>query len=237
MKFWRKELIFPVTMVAIVLGFLISLQMQTHKKSVTEANKINQERTANMKTVMANTQEENERLKKEHQDLIVSMDTLQERGSDPLDIELLNNLMIMDGTRAVQGLGIQIVVDDRIQEHKTVFPLTANELLEMINVLRFAGAEAISINGQRIVGATAIVNSGTAILVNQVPIRRAEGIPYEFNVIGDQETLVDYFTNLEAVTLKEKGGMAVSISKKTVQIPSYKGSYTFKYAKPPASLE
>jgi len=58
-----------------------------------------------------------------------------------------------------------------------------------------------------------------------------EGVPYELSAIGNQDTLMDYFTKLEATTLKQNG-ITVSIARKTVRIPSYKGAYTFKQATP-----
>ncbi|MDR3270696.1 MAG: DUF881 domain-containing protein [Peptococcaceae bacterium] len=232
MKLWYKNLLIPLTIAAIVLGYLISLQIQTHKESVTQADQISQERIANIQIVLAKAREENDRLQKERQILIENMEDIQNSESNPQEIALLNTLGIMDGTRVVQGLGIQIEIDDRGQEHKIVFPLTTSELMEIINILRFAGAEAISVNGQRIVGQTAIVNSGMHILVNQVPIRQGEGIPYVISAIGNQDYLTDYFMSLEASALKERGGMSISVTKKTVQISSYKGSYNFKYAKP-----
>lgn len=69
------------------------------------------------------------------------------------------------------------------------------------------------------------------ILVNGEPINRVEGIPYELNVIGKQDTLYDYFSKLEATTLKQNG-MTVSISRIPLRIPSYERTYTFENAVP-----
>ena len=99
-----------------------------------------------------------------------------------------------------------------------------DDLATMINTLKYAGAEAVSLNGQRIVVSTAIVLSGSSIiLVNEEPINRVEGVPYELSVIGDQDTLFDYFSKLEAKNLK-LDNKTVSIVRKTLRIPSYKGS-------------
>jgi len=230
---WKKGLALPVTLAAVALGILISLQVET-QKNVSAAEKINQERLSRLKNVVANAQAENNRLRKEQQELAAKLDQARKQGgADPTVLAQLDQIGIMDGTRKVQGQGIQILIDDRQQERKIVWPLTVDNLVEIVNVLRFAGAEAISINGQRIVGSTSIVNSGTTtILVNQMPIKRAEGVPYEINVIGNPDTLNDYFTNLVGASLKQSGGMQVSVTRKVVQIPSYKGSYNFRVATP-----
>ena len=230
MQQWKRSLALPVTMVAIALGFLISIQVHT-QKNVSAAEKISAERVAQMNTVLQNSQAQNAKLQAEHHVLVEKLDNARKKvGTDPQLLNKLVQIQMLDGTQAVKGPGLQISIDDRSQ--KVLIPLSTDDLNKMINTLKFAGAEAISVNGQRIVSTTAIVLSGSStILVNAVPINRTEGIPYEIDVIGDQDTLMDYFSNLEAITLKQNG-MTVSITKKNVTIPSYKGAYTFKTAVP-----
>lgn len=227
---WKRNLALPVTMVAIALGLLISLQVQT-QKNVSAAEQISVQRMAQMKAVLSNSQAQNTQLQKEHLELSQKLDLARQQvGTDPELLVHLKQLQMLDGTLAVEGPGILISIDDR--NKKVSFPLTTDDLARMINTLKLAGAEAICLNDQRIVGSTAIVLSGSStILVNQVPINRSEGTPYELTAIGNQDTLVDYFSKLEAVTLKQNG-LTVSIARKTLRIPSYKGSYSFDRAKP-----
>jgi len=230
MQRWHRTLALPVTLVAIALGFLISIQAQT-QKNVSAAEQISADRMTQMKSVLSNSLEQNAKLQKDHSVLLEQLDAARKKvGTDPQLLAELAQLQMVEGTQAVQGPGIQISIDDR--DKKVVFPLGTDDLATMINTLKFAGAEAISINGQRIVGSTDIVLSGSStILVNEVPINRTEGVPYELDVIGDQDTLFDYFSKLEAPNLKT-GGMTVSIVRKTLSVPSYKGTYTFKQSKP-----
>ena len=227
---WKRSLALPVTMVAIALGLLISVQAQT-QKNVSAAEKISADRMTQMKSVLANSQAQNTKLQEEHRVLSEKLDEArQEAGTDPQLLAQLEQFKMLEGTQAVEGPGIQISIDDRTK--KAPFPLSTDDIARLINTLKFAGSEAISINGQRVVASTAIVLSGSStILVNQAPINRAEGIPYELDAIGDQDTLLDYFSKLEAPGLKQNG-MTVSIAKKTLLIPSYKGAYTFKQAQP-----
>lgn len=226
---WERTLALPVTLVAIALGFVVALQIQTHK-NVSAAEQISAERMAHMKTVLENSQAQNAQLKENHRLLLEQLEEArQQAGTDPALLAKLVKLHILDGTQAVEGPGIQISIDDR---NKKSFPLSTDDLSRLINTLKFAGAEAISINGQRIVSTTAIVLSGSSIiLVNEKPINRAEEIPYELYAIGDQDTLMDYFTGIEVPGLKEKG-LTVNVAKKKLRIPAYSGSYTFEHAKP-----
>ncbi|MDI6812127.1 MAG: DUF881 domain-containing protein [Desulfitobacteriaceae bacterium] len=229
---WKRELALPVTLVAIALGFLISIAVQT-QKNVSAAEQINAQRMTAAKSVLTTVQAQNDQLKQTNKELRSRLEQARKQGgTDPSILTDLAQAGILDGTRKVEGPGVQIFIDDRKQDHKTVLPLTPDNLLEIVNTLRFAGSEAIGINQQRMVASTAIVYSGSStILVNQVPITRVEGIPYEIDVIGNQDTLVDYFSNLEADALK-KAGINVSIVRKVVQIPAFKGSRVFRLAKP-----
>jgi len=223
----HRTLALPVTLVAIALGFLISVQAQT-QKNVSAAEQISAERMTQMKSVVSNSQAQNTKLQQEHSALLKQLVVARKQvGTDPQLLAQLAQLQMLDGTQAVEGPGIQISINDR----KATFSLYSEDIAKMINTLKFAGAEAISINGQRIVGPTAIVLSGSStILVNQVPINRTEGVPYELMVIGDQDTLFDYFSKLEAPGMKLEG-MTVSITRKTLRVPSFKGTYTFKRVK------
>ena len=229
MQRWHRTLALPVTLVAIALGFLISIQAQT-QKNVSAAEQISADRMIQMKSVLTNSLAQNTKLQKDHSVLVQQLDAARKMvGTDPKLLAELDQLQMVEGTQAVEGPGIQISIDDR--DKKVLFPLGTDDLATMINTLKFAGAEAISINGQRIVGTTAIVLSGSStILVNQVPINRTEGVPYELMVIGDQDTLFDYFSKLEAPNMK-LDGMTVSITRKTLRVPSFKGTYTFKQVK------
>jgi len=224
----HRTLALPVTLVAIALGFLISVQAQT-QKNVSAAEQISAERMTQMKSVVSNSQAQNTKLQQEHSALLKQLVVARKQvGTDPQLLAQLAQLQMLDGTQAVEGPGIQINIDDR----KATFSLYSEDIAKMINTLKFAGAEAISINGQRIVSSSDIVMSGSStILVNGEPINGAPGIPYELNAIGNQDTLYDYFSKLEATTLKQNS-ITVSIARKTLRIPSYNGTYIFKNAVP-----
>lgn len=213
----------PLTLVSIVMGFLITLQIQT-QKNVVELEALQNQRTASVKNLLTEAQEEGKMLQEQNKSLMEQLDAARAQGgTSPALLAELDRYRMMEGTVEVQGPGILITIDDRQQEHKVVFPITPDDLLKIVNTLKFAGAEAISVNGQRIVGSTAIVLSGSSTkLINQVPITRGEGIPYEIMAVGNQDQLLDYFTKLEAPALKQVG-ISVSVVRKTVQIPSFKG--------------
>ena len=105
----------------------------------------------------------------------------------------LKETNILLGLKDVKGKGIQVTLTDNEEED-----IEAYDLLELVNELRLAGAEAISINGERIVAMSEIVDINYSFIV--VNGNRISS-PYIVKAIGDQ-------TYLESgLTAKEYGYM------------------------------
>jgi len=228
----KKHIVTVLTIAAVAIGFLVSIQMQIQKEA-DMAERIQQQRLNQTKAVLNNLQEKNKQLQEEYTRLTAELEKYQSKDTkNPYIAARLDKLKIMDGTMKVQGPGVRMVISDTGADTHVIFPLTTDDLRRIINTMKFAGAEAISINGQRIIASTSIVMSGTStILVNSVPISRIGGTTYEILAIGNQDTLADYLTKLEALPLKQ-AGMKVDIYREIVTIPSYKGGYRFEYAEP-----
>ncbi|MBB6625747.1 DUF881 domain-containing protein [Nocardioides sp. KIGAM211] len=96
----------------------------------------------------------------------------------------LRRLETATGFGAVTGEGVRIVVDDAPDGDATQ-TVRDEDLALLVDGLWGAGAEAISINGQRITALTAIRNAGIAINVNTRPLSP----PYVVQAIGDTRTL------------------------------------------------
>jgi len=228
----KKNIIAVLTVAAVAIGFLVSIQMQIQREADL-AEQIQQQRLNQTKAVLNSLQEKNKQLQEEYARLTEELEKYQSKDTNnPYIAARLDKLKIMDGTMKVQGPGVRMVITDTGTDTHVVFPITTDDLRRIINTLKFAGAEAVSINGQRVIASTSIVMSGSStILVNSVPISRIGGTTYEILAIGNQDTLVDYLTKLEAIPLKQ-AGIKVDIFREIVTIPSYKGGYRFEYAKP-----
>lgn len=77
------------------------------------------------------------------------------------------------GKTDVEGQGITITIKDidneNLSEDEQVEPLSSEDILVIIDYLKLAGAEAISVNEQRIINMSDIVDIGSnpIIVVNQ----------------------------------------------------------------------
>ena len=127
------------------------------------------------------------------------------------------------GITDIQGEGIVITLTDtseRIYNHK--------DLLELVNELREAGAEAISINNQRITNLSDIVDiSSRYIRINSKKVSS----PYEVKVIGDKTYLKSAITIKNGyVDLKQKDEYKISIQEKeNIKINKYSKEVVLKY--------
>lgn len=104
------------------------------------------------------------------------------------EIELLN---LRSGTSPVRGPGVEVVADDAPDAESDRNKVLDTDLQKLVNGLWQAGAEAISINGQRLTALSAIRHAGEAITVNYKSLSR----PYTILVIGDPATLPARFAN------------------------------------------
>ncbi|MEV8038740.1 DUF881 domain-containing protein [Streptomyces sp. NPDC002742] len=94
-------------------------------------------------------------------------------------VEKEKQLGILAGTVAAQGPGITLTIDDAKGAVK------ADMLLDAIQELRAAGAEAIQVNGVRVVAGTYLADSGSGVKVDGNKITQ----PYRFKVIGKPQDL------------------------------------------------
>lgn len=97
----------------------------------------------------------------------------------------LTQAEIMAGTIAVTGPGVSVYWANG--SAPSSYQITDIDLLLLVNELRAAGAEAISINGQRITGQTEIRAAANYILIND----SQQSAPFVINAIGPAATLSD----------------------------------------------
>ncbi|HEX8002850.1 MAG TPA: DUF881 domain-containing protein [Mycobacteriales bacterium] len=90
-------------------------------------------------------------------------------------------LRILAGTVAAAGPGIEFTIRD--PEHA----VTSEVLLNTVQELRDAGAEALQVNGVRLVGASWFTDGRDGIVADGKPL----AAPFVFRAIGDPHTLAD----------------------------------------------
>lgn len=149
----------------------------------------------------------------------------------------LEKYKLASGTIDVIGSGVVVTVEDPLPPDgfadnymDSVIMYNYEFLLSLINRMKDAGAEAISINGQRIIATTEISLAGDNVNINATPTAP----PYVIKAIGNPDTIEATLTIRFGVVEQMKNyGLRVDIKKKSdVEVPRYSGIIKFRYAKP-----
>lgn len=112
-----------------------------------------------------------------------------QRGLRALSVEL-ENLRAFAGLTPIQGPGVLVELSDnprplRPGDDPNEGLLHYSDLVRIVTDLWGAGAEAVAINGERLMGTSAITCVGTTVLVNQ----RRLTPPFRLTAIGDARHL------------------------------------------------
>ena len=97
----------------------------------------------------------------------------------------IDKLGVLTGARAVSGPGVEVVVDDAPHAHSVQQKVLDKDLQRLVNALWASGAEAISVNGQRLTNLSAIRHAGEAITVNYRSLSR----PYVVLAVGNPDQI------------------------------------------------
>ena len=149
--------------------------------------------------------------------------------------EELENLELLLGLTDVEGKGIEIILKDpeNIDELEkeidhTEQRITASELMIIVNFLKDAGAEAISVNNQRIVNKTdfAQINETTYLKINSQMV----STPFTIKAIGDPDYLKASLIGTGYVTKIKDWGQTIEFKEpRNVTINKYNGNMDYKY--------
>jgi uncharacterized protein YlxW (UPF0749 family) len=148
-----------------------------------------------------------------------------------------NLLALRGGTSAVRGPGVEIVVDDAVDAEDDRNTVLYSDLQQLVNGLWRAGAEAISINGERLTALSAIRNAGDAITVNFRKLSR----PYRILAIGNRETLPSLFADSTSgqtwLDVQRQVGLRFTMRKQSLLRLPAADVPVLRYAAPPETLQ
>lgn len=145
-----------------------------------------------------------------------------------------NSTKILTGFYPLIGKGITVTIDDskvplENGENPNNSIVHNEDLLKITNELYAGGAEAVAINGQRLISNSEITCAGPTILVNKTRITP----PFIISAIGNQDNMV--------TTLEMRGGiletirffgLEVRIDKiDKISLPAYNGNIDLKFSK------
>jgi uncharacterized protein YlxW (UPF0749 family) len=180
--------------------------------------------------ILSSLSNESNALQDELATLKVQLATLQsssaEQGGVSAQVQAqLHSLEVLAGTVPVTGPGIDIAITDKNAQ------VTFEVLIDAVQELRDAGAEAIAINGRRVGVTSAFTQRDGRILLDDVPLP----VPYDVTAIGPASTM-EGGLNIPggAVdTLQARNGVTVDVRRQnTLTMPALTQPPSFSSARP-----
>ncbi len=219
----------------IILAVCITVQFRTMKKQDSSVSQSIQNDELKNKFFKAREEysqitEELERSNKQLETLRTAS-TQNDSDSKSKTEELKRNQMLL-GLTDVTGEGVVVTVQDgqapKNADNLSDYLVHDGDLREIVNELANSGAEAISINDERIVSTTCINCVGSVISINGEKV----GSPFVIKAIGNRASLyggINRPGNYIEVYMKDYTNVDVKKSN-SITIKKYSGAIKFKYA-------
>jgi uncharacterized protein YlxW (UPF0749 family) len=225
----KLKIHWSLALIGIITGILFSLQYRiTEDIEKTEAVR----KTTELSNQLVQLKDERDAL----QDYVSKMRKQLEilSTNEPQFAEKMRYASVLAGFNELTGQGVEVTLSDSVRimvpgDNPNLYLVHDEDILRVVNELKAAGAEAISINGQRMIAGSEIICSGPTIRVN----RRLLSAPFVIKAIGSPEGMEN--------SLKMRGGvletlqfygLQITVKKLSkVTIPAFAGNAGFDYAK------
>lgn len=237
MKKGKITVAISIAISCFALALVMCMQFKIVKQ--TDITSIETMREEELKSELANWRQMCKEAEEQYQDKISKLNEYRqnqqstEEASKLVETELEKTNMYL-GNTDVQGEGIVITIKDIENSNsnydESIEPISDEDLLIIVDYLKLAGAEAISINGERIINMSDIVYINHSIIhVNGQRILS----PYVIEAIGEA-------TSLESTLLGNGGyieelrkyGFDASIQRKNkISISKYNREIGYRYIK------
>ncbi|MDK1474461.1 DUF881 domain-containing protein [Streptomyces sp. 549] len=204
----RKQLVAALLLFVLGLGLAIQVRSTSEDSALRGARQEDLVRIlGEMDDRTTRLEDEKRRLEGQRSELENSSDQAEEARKQTRERE--QQLGVLAGTVGAEGPGIQLEIADPAGAVK------ADQLLNAIQELRAAGAEAIQINDVRVVARTYFTDAGGGVRIDG----RRVTAPYRFEVIGqpqDLEPALNIPGGVVQTLQKEQATVEISRSEKIV---------------------
>ena len=222
-----------LSMALLVLGFLVAAQIAAEGPRIRYST---EERTPLMETALR-LQSQQEALKGQILSLrahIGELEALDPGAADSLrrlyaDLE---QARLSAGLIRVTGPGVAFRLEDGTTGSIDAL-VSAHDVRTVIEELWLAGAEGIAVNGERIVGTSAVIDIGGSILVNSAYLAG----PYTITAIGPPDLYARLQQSVAFVQFVqgriEPAGVHLAVAElPAAELPAFAGTVGLRFAKP-----
>jgi len=171
-------------MVCMLLGIMLALQYRSVNYNQSMAS-LENKRLEELKEEVIRLQNQKNELQERYEKLEEENQTFArvKAGDSEAVQQLKNSLLkarIFAGLETVRGFGVIVTLDDGMFSE-----VLDTDILEIVNELRASGAQAISVNEERVVAMTEIRKAGDYIVING----KQHKAPFVIKAIADPDNL------------------------------------------------
>lgn len=222
-----------IAVVCLVLGIMLAVQYRASQDYAGYNTGRDSDLTINLKKVT----EERNSLAKEVVDLREKLSNVRKSDQAMADLqEELQKANMAAGQIPVTGPGIIVTLNDSTRalqpgEDPNDLLVHDRDILIVVNELKASGAEAISVNDERLVSMSEIRCAGTTILINSTKIAP----PFTIKAIGDPDVLQSGILikgGYVEQNLKFWGIQVQVLKSKKIEIPAYSGLTKYVFSNP-----
>jgi uncharacterized protein YlxW (UPF0749 family) len=221
----------------LLLGFLVAAQIAAQGPRIRYST---EERSPLIETALA-LQAQQDSLKAEIVGLRQQIGQLE--AQDPGAAESLRRLYadleqarLAAGLIGVSGPGLAFRFEDGAPGSGVDALVSAQDVRVLVEELWLAGAEAISVNGERLAATTAVIDIGGSILVNSAYLAppyliKAVGPPDMYDRLQGSVAFVEFVQGRV-----ERSGLSLSVAQlDSVELPAFAGTVNLRFAEPEPS--
>jgi uncharacterized protein YlxW (UPF0749 family) len=230
---------FALLIPAALFGFLVTAQWQGQQGRSSIAARYN----APLTDAAFALQKEQNDLKTQLQDLRGQLDQIQsnaatQSGAASELAKRLSELKAQAGLSPMTGDGVMVQLDD---SHTIAAGATSldqaichsTDLTDILNTAWRGGAQAISVNAQRVVSSTSVYCVGSTIMVNGTLLSP----PFNIAVIGPQNAVLGAFDDPSQLrdikARRDVYGLGFRVTRaNAINVPAYDGALTVRVAVP-----
>jgi uncharacterized protein YlxW (UPF0749 family) len=226
----------------LALGFLIAAQLASEGPRIRYTS---QERSPLVETVNG-LQAQQQSLKDRILTLRAQIQQAEQRGQGSAVVirqinDGLEKARIAGGLIPLRGSGVVFQLEDSVKPtapggNNDDYRVSARDIRTVVEELWLAGADAISVNGERLTTSTAILDIGASVLVNSAFLAQ----PYQISGIGpkdlyDRVSASQGFADFLRARSATYGLQVSFFQPNPVNVPAFAGTVTLRFARPAAS--
>ncbi len=230
-----KKSSFAIGFVCMILGFLLTLQF----KSVAMNTKTTESERMRMDTLQQLLNDEKSKNELLNESLALSKTEIERfeseaentGGVNAVLAEKLRSAETLAGLTELEGPGVTVTMFDSASEGggaEASYIIHDGDILSVVNELRDAGAEALSLNGERLIATSEIRCTGATVSVNN----NRYSVPFQIQAIGDPDTLEGALRLRGGVLdVLSQWGIKAEVKKSdNILIGAYAGGTQFRFA-------